>query len=113
MRLFVTRRVDGTATRLGAAYVVPGLTYAAGNVLRLQFQALRCAHGDAGREGLEGGDEGSLDPRRCAGSTALLPWRLPEVWGSTYSSPAKAAKVPYQMRFDNFRATSTDEAPAG
>ena len=38
VRLYVTRLVDGTETTVGAVLTVPGLTFSAGDVLRMRFE---------------------------------------------------------------------------
>ena len=107
VRLYVTRRVDGTTTRLGAAYVVPRLTYAARDVLRLQVA-------------VSGAPTASLDARvwkvgtrRPASPQVVRTDSTPDLAGAGGLGlhglfAGKAAKTPYQMRFDNLRFTTTD-----
>ena len=88
--------------------MVPGLTYAAGDVLRLQFQVSGAPTATLDATVWKVGTTAAWTHRRCVRADSTPALATAGGLGLHGLFSGEAAKVPYQMRFDNFRATSTD-----
>ena len=104
VRLYVSRQLDGTTTRLGAVYLVPGLTYAAGNVLRMSFEVSGTPTASLQATVWKRGKNrpGSPQVVRTDSTPALAGAGSIGLFGRF---SGKASKAPYQMRFDNLQVT--------
>jgi PKD repeat protein len=107
VRLYVMRQVGGTSTRLGKAYLVPGLTYSAGKVLRLQFEvsgapsaSLKATVWKVGKK-----KPGAPQVVRTDSTPELAD---PGGLGLSGSVSGSTTNLPVQMRFDNLTVTSLD-----
>jgi PKD repeat protein len=105
VRLYVTRQLNGTATTLGAVATVPGMTFAAGDVLRMRFEVSGGATATLRATLWEVGTAEPASPQvvRTDSTPELAGPGAVGVYGNVSGT---ATNGPVQLSFDNLELTS-------